>query len=217
MNPPQEKHTDYQIQPFFSIWFHPKKTAQFLIDQKNWTYTMGFALLGGIATGISELEDTKLYPSYQTWLLLLACIIAGPFIGAVSVSIGTAVTWLVGKIFGGKGSFEDILKVISVSSIPSIAITPFLIVWMANSPQTFFDTNYETSTIIINIAKDASLLIGTIVSVWSIVISIAGVAVAHRFSNWKAFFTIFIPSFLLLVVIAVLGVVLYSAFTGISI
>lgn len=217
MNLPQEKHTDYKIQPFFSIWLHPKKTVQFLIDQKNWTYTTGFMLLGGIATGISELEDTKLYPSFPTWLLLMACILAGPFIGAASVAIGTTVTWLVGKIFGGKGSFEDILKVISVSTIPSIAITPFLIVWMANSPQTFFDTNYETSTIILNIATVASLLISTIVSVWSIVISIAGVAVAHRFSNWKAFFTIFIPSFLLLVVIGVLGVILYSAFSGISI
>lgn len=217
MNQPQEKRTDYKIQPFFSIWLHPKKTAQFILEHKNWTYTIGFILLGGIAKGISELEDTKLYPSFQTWLLLLACIITGPFIGAVSVAIGTAVTWIVGKIFGGKGSFEDIWKVTSVSSIPSIAITPFLIVWMANSPQTFFDTNYESSTIILNIAAFASLLISTIVSVWSLVINIAGIAVAHRFSNWKAFFTIFIPTFLLIVVIGILGLLLYSPFSGISI
>lgn len=215
MNRPQDKQTEYKIQPFFSIWLHPKKTAQFILDHKNWTYSIGFILLGGIATGISELEDTNLYPSFQTWLLLMACIIAGPFIGAFSVAIGTAITWLVGKIFGGKGSFEDIWKVTSVSTIPTIAITPFLIIWMANSPQTFFDTNYESSTIILNIAAFASLLISTIVSVWSLVIYIAGIAVAHRFSSWKAFFTIFIPPFLLLVVIVVLGFISYNVFSGI--
>lgn len=214
MNLLQDHHHEYEIQPFFSIWWHPKRTAQYLINQKKWTYTIFLILLGGIASSIMCLEDTKLYPSYATWLLLMACILSGPFIGIFTVLISTVVTWLVGKIFGGKGSFEDILRVKSALFIPTITITPFMIMWMANSPQTFFDTDYVTSNVMIGIST-ISFLIAIIISVWTFVINVAGVAVAHRFSNWKAFFTIFIPTFLLLIVCLTFGVLFFIAFSTI--
>ena len=207
MNQPQEQPQNYEIQPFFSTWLHPKKTAQYLIDHKKWTYTLIFVLLGGIASCITGLEASDFYPTYSTWLLLLACIIAGPFIGIVSVTISTFFTWLVGKIFGGKGSFEDIFKVTSLSSVPTIWIVPFMLLWMANSPQTYFDTGLKTSSVTIILAI-VFWLVSIVSGIWSFVINVAGVAIAHRFSNWKAFFTLVIPGIVFLVIIIGLVVLL---------
>ncbi len=194
MNQPQEQHQNYKIQPFFSTWLHPKKTAQYLIDHKKWTYSLIFVLLGGMATGIASLEDTDYYPTYPTWLLLVGCIIAGPFLGIVSVTISTFFSWVVGKIFKGKGSFSDLFKITSLTSIPTIAIAPIMLVWMGNSPLTYFDTGLKSSSSYIMImAAVVYWLITITVGIWSFVINVAGVATAHRFSNWKAFFTIIIP------------------------
>ena len=205
MNQPQKQPQNYEIQPFFSTWLHPKKTAQYLIDHKKWTYALIFVLLGGMASGITGLEDTTYYPTYSTWILLLGCIVAGPFIGIVSVSISTFFTWLIGKIFGGKGSFEDIFKVTSLTAIPTIGISPFLLVWMANFPLTYFDTGQETNLVTI-MSAIVFWLVTLVTGIWAFVINVAGVAIAHRFSNWKAFFTIMIPGIILLLV--VIGLVL---------
>lgn len=205
MNQPQKQPQNYEIQPFFSTWLHPKKTAQYLIDHKKWTYALIFVLLGGMASGITGLEDTTYYPTYSTWILLLGCIVAGPFIGIVSVSISTFFTWLIGKIFGGKGSFEDIFKVTSLTAIPTIGIAPFLLVWMANFPLTYFDTGQETNLVTI-MSAIVFWLVTLVTGIWAFVINVAGVAIAHRFSNWKAFFTIMIPGIILLLV--VIGLVL---------
>ncbi|WP_102692446.1 Yip1 family protein [Rummeliibacillus pycnus] len=205
MNQPQKQPQNYEIQPFFSTWLHPKKTAQYLIDHKKWTYALIFVLLGGMASGITGLEDTTYYPTYSTWILLLGCIVAGPFIGIVSVSISTFFTWLIGKIFGGKGSFEDIFKVTSLTAIPTIGISPFLLVWMANFPLTYFDTGQETNLVTI-MSAIVFWLVTLVTGIWAFVINVAGVAIAHRFSNWKAFFTIIIPGIILLLV--VIGLVL---------
>ena len=208
MNQPQVKPQNYQIQPFFSAWLHPKKTAQYLIDHKKWTYSLILVLLGGMASCITRLVDTKSYPTYSTWLLLLVCIIVGPFIGIASVTISTFFTWIIGKIFGGKGSFEDIFKVTSLTSVPTIAIAPFLIVWMANSPLTFFDTGLEPDFKTL-ISLIVFWLVTLVTGIWAFVINVVGVAVAHRFSNWKAFFTIIIPGILLMLVVIGL-VILFS-------
>ncbi|MGX9133899.1 Yip1 family protein [Rummeliibacillus sp. JY-2-4R] len=203
MNKPQIQRQNYEIQPFFTTWLHPKKTAQYLIDHKKWTYALIFVLLGGMATGITGLEDTDYYPAYPTWLLLVGCIIGGPFLGFISVTISTFFSWVVGKIFKGKGTFEDVFKVTSLTSIPTIAIAPILLVWMANSPLTYFDTGDLKSSYFTVIVGVVSWLITILIGIWAFVINVAGIAVAHRFSNWKAFFTIIIPGIIFIVIIIV--------------
>ncbi|MFJ8262582.1 Yip1 family protein [Rummeliibacillus sp. NPDC094406] len=213
MNQPQEQPQNYKIQPFFSTWLHPKKTAQYLIDHKKWTYSLIFVLLGGIASGITGLAASDFYPTYSTWILLLTCILVGPFIGIFSVTISTFFTWLVGKIFRGKGSFEDVFKVTSLSYVPSIAMAPFLLLWMANSPLTYFDTGIEFSAVTI-ISAIVFMLISIVAGVWSFVISVAGVAIAHRFSNWKAFFTLVIPGIIFGAIIIGIVVLLIISLGG---
>lgn len=211
MNQPQERHQKEEIQPFFSVWLHPKKTAQYLIDHKKWTYALIFLVLGGIAEGITGLEDTKIYPTYPTWIMLVACILLGPFIAAISVSVSAFIIWLVGKMFGGKGKYEELFKVTTLTSIPIMSIAPFMLLWMANSPETYFNTDIETSSIV-SILEFISALVYLVVGVWSFVINIAGVATAHQFSNWKAFFTIIIPAIIFVALIIGITVWILSKF-----
>lgn len=202
---------DYKIQPFFSIWLHPKKTASYVIEHKNWTYVILYVILGGMASTMIGLSGQELYPSFSIWLLLLGCILAGPFIGAVSVIISSCVIWLVGKLFKGKGSFEDIFKVISLSSIPNITLAPFMLVWMANAPQSFFNMNDEALTNGAAIISIVLTLAVFIVTIWTFVIQVGSVATAHRFSNWRSFFTLVLPG--IVIGLILIGIVLLLVIT----
>ncbi|MGE7921648.1 Yip1 family protein [Viridibacillus arvi] len=213
MNELQETKQQEMLHPFFSIWLHPKKTARYILDHKGLGYAIIFILLGGMASVLFSAMDSESL-DLPTWAILLICLIGGPFIGLFSSAIGAGVFLLIGKLFKGKATYKEMFKVMGLPSIPHIWLAPILLLWMAFSPETFFrlDSDYlEVKNLLITLI---SSLVSFCVTIWSFVINVGVIAETHRFSNWRAFFTIFIPGFVVFVVLLIIVIIFTFSFMG---
>ena len=200
------------MNPFLSIWLHPKQTARYVIEHKTMVYVLVILVLGYIGSGFSAFMDTKLYPELSYIWILLIVIIFAPIFGTIIMFIMSGIVFLVGKLLKGTGSFWDVFKAASLSCIPTIFLGPLYLLWMFASPESFFYPD-ESSTV----ALILSIFI-VIIGIWSSVILIAAVAEAHQFSIIRSIITLIIPAILvfisivgLLVVIAIIFVAFFSA------
>lgn len=200
------------MNPFLSVWLHPKQTARYIIEHKTIVYALVILVLGYIGSGFSAFMDTELYPDLSyIWIFLIAIIFA-PIFGTIIMFIMSGIVFLVGKLLKGTGSFSDVFKASSLSCIPTIFLGPLYLLWMFVSPKSFFYPD-ESSTFALII----SICI-VIIGIWSSIILIAAVAEAHQFSIIRSIITLIIPALLLfisivglLVVIALIFVAFFSA------
>lgn len=195
-------------QPILAIATKPRETIQLLLQYKSFRYFMIVGIIGMFASQLGGFIGTK----YPQPLMLGDIVLSTMMTSIVFFFLGTAFSAILYKIFGaifkGKGSFKDLFKVVSLSSIPYIWILPALLFWMQLSPETYFIV-YEMATmeqLIIRFVGGGIFLIFTI---WSMVITIVGVSEVHKFSKWKAFFTTII-GFALVAMIVFAGVMAFG-------
>ena len=201
------------MNPFLSVWLHPKQTARYVIEQKSLFYVIMLVIFGYIASAFSGFENTELYPDFSYVWIFLIVLILGPILGIIMMFITSGITFFVGKLLKGTGSFWDIFKACSLSSIPAIITGPLYILWMFVSPESFF---YATETSAFAIVMGIIMIV---IAIWSVVIIVAAVAEAHQFSIMRSIVTLIIPAILLVififVVIAVIMLIIFAFFAAI--
>ncbi|MFJ7734423.1 Yip1 family protein [Lysinibacillus sp. NPDC097231] len=212
-----ENYNDIQqerpkLNPFLSVWLHPKQTARYMINDKSIGFVILILSLGYIGSIISGLRNSEFLADFSPWILLLLCVIIAPVAGIIGTAFSALISWLFGKLFKGTGTFSDLFKGLSLAAIPNIVLIPFYVIWLLTSPETLIDQNYMIGThwvfwIIL-------MLITVVVSIWSFVITVGVIAEAHQISNWMAFFTIFIPSVVLFILLFVLFFVIIIGLLG---
>ena len=210
--------TDYEkdaaqstkLNPFTSVWLHPKQTARYIMDAKSVGYAifiLSIGYIGSLLTGITGVD-------LPAWGMILLSIILAPIVGTIGTSLSALVFWLVGKLFKGTGTFSELFKALGLTAIPFIVIVPIYIVWLLISPDSLIITD---DTWPLPWSFWVTNFITIVLSIWCFVISVAAVAEAHRFSNWKAFFTIFLPSIIFgLVIFAIMVIVVVGIFSSYS-
>ena len=173
------------MNPFLSVWLHPKQTARYVIEHKTIVYALILLVLSSVLAGSTELFNTEAYPDLSFVWIFLIFIILVPIIGITFMFITTGIVFLIGKLLNGTGSFWDVFKASSISSIPAICTAPFFILG------TIVD---EVSAVglILN-------LITIVTSIWAIVILVAAIAEAHQFSTIRSIITLIIPTIILVI------------------
>ncbi|MEG0260285.1 MAG: Yip1 family protein [Lysinibacillus sp.] len=199
-----------KLNPLLSVWLHPNQTAQYVMKHKGIGYCIMLIIIGYIAVFLSSIAGTDLYPTFTVGIITIFVVVLGPIIGLISSTIYTGVIFLVGKLFNGQGSYKNLFKVLTLPTIPYLALAPFYAIWLAVSPESMFIADFSGAMVLLSMLSG---FLTFIVSVWSIVISIAVIAQAHKFSNWKAFFTILIPMLILFLVLVVFFVLVISIIT----
>lgn len=211
-NDPYEKEASSftKLNPFLSAWFHPKQTARYMIDAKSIGYAILVLSIGYIGSLLAGVTANDL----PIWGIVLICLILSPIVGTISTAISAGIFLLFGKLFKGTGAFSDLFKALSLNAIPFIVLIPFYIILLIVSPESLIITDFETA---LPWTFWATNFVTIVISIWSLVITVGAVAEAHRFSNWKAFFTIIIPTIIfgiiIFAIIAVIIVGLLSAAT----
>ncbi|MFP3916689.1 YIP1 family protein [Lysinibacillus telephonicus] len=199
-----------KLNPFLSVWLHPKKTARFVIENKGFPYALLTVAVSYIGVFCASLIDTELYPLLPLWGVLLILLILSPIFGIISNAIYALIVWPMGKLFNGVGTYQDMFKALSLIAIPYIILIPFYIIWMFTDPLSLFYTDMEGSLVLPII----TLLFTVVVTIWCMVISIGVVAEAHKIPNWQAFLTIVIPTiiftFLIIIAIIVLALIIVA-------
>ncbi len=208
---PQQERS--KVNPFLSTWMHPKQTARYMIDAKSIGYAiliMSIAYIGAMLTG---LIDSDFLLNVSPWIIVLFCVILAPISAIIGTAFSTLIFWLVGKLFKGSATFSEMFKGLSLAGVPFIALIPFYLIWLFTSPESLMDANYMESAPWI---FWPSILMTAVTSIWSMVITVGVVAEAHRFSNWKAFFTVLIPSIVGVIILFILLIIIFIGIIGIS-
>ena len=208
--------TEYtQLNPFTALWTRPRETVRYVIEEKPTSFIVLLLVLTGFAGGLSGASSEEQF--FSTVTVILGSLFLGPLAVLVGISIASGIYLLFGKLFGGVGTYTEMFRAVITSSIPQIWLLPMWLIWLLVSPATFY---MESESAMVEPDTGIGMVIGFIllaasfiVAVWTFVIQCKAVGEAHRFSAWKGFFVIVIPSFLLsVVVIFFLVAILFTAF-----
>jgi len=112
------------MRPFFKIWINPTKAFSFLSEQDeeinddNITILFALITLSIVLPRFSDIN--RLFGSYKIIGFVLALIVIG-FLGTIFFKfVYSFVFWIIGKIFQGKATMDEIRLVLGYSLIPHL-------------------------------------------------------------------------------------------------
>lgn len=195
-----------------NVWLHPKQTVRHMIEHNLLKVAMVLVLLAGFLgtfVPIAEVDaDGNLIPSTMSFVELLMTGALSSVIAFLFMFISVGIVFLVGKLFKGQGSYWDIYQATSLGMIPTMVMGVIGFVWAAFDLQAFSMVDFSSPMTI------AFFAISAVLGIWSLVISVAALAEANHYSNWRAFFTLILPALLIVLVVVVLVLVVFAAFLG---
>ncbi|MEZ0481672.1 Yip1 family protein [Planococcus sp. SSTMD024] len=204
-----------QLNPFTAIWTRPRETVRYVIEEKTTSFIVLLLVLVGFAGALSGASGgEEMFPAVG---VILGALLLGPLSAVVGIAIISGIYKLLGKLFGGVGTYTEMFRAVVTSSIPQIWLLPMWLIWLLTSPSTFYTEvepgAAEPDTGLGLVIGLLLLAVVIIVGIWTFVIQCKAVGEAQRFSAWKGFFVIVIPSVLLaVVIITLLTMFLFAAF-----
>jgi len=203
--------------PWLGLWVKTRKTFQRILDTNPYRAIIWLALISGFVSGLSTLIGTILAESgaadqpYQGIFARGAFLFLRALMGIVTLYLGGWLLQLTGSWLGGKGSFTDVKCAVGWSNYPLIvanllAIANLLIIPMpvmrhflgqgGNLPL-FWGMHLSFGPL------------GIVAAIWGFIIFLKVVGQAHKFSAWRALWSLLL-SILLLIVAS--GVLTFAAF-----
>jgi len=214
----REKQNYERVNPFTAIWLKTRETVRYVIEEKSMGFVILLMLLSGISSGLVGAMDTELNQLMPVWGIILGSVILGPILVLIIYAVMAGIYFVTGKLFKGVGTYNELFKASGTAAIPQIWLIPVYLIWMLGSPESYFAQPLGAES-----SGEGSILsiIGTViiavVTIWSIFVNSKAIGEAHRFSSWKGFFTIMIPSIVIVFAIAVVVFLLAMLFFSFSI
>lgn len=210
----QEELTDRQI--FTLIWHSPTRVFKFLTKKEYDTHTILLLVLSGIVEAFLRNIDQESANSLSVPMIFVFCIILGGAFGWIGKFIFSYFILWSGKLLKGKAEVKDLIRVMAYSSIPRITVLLLILIQLLVYGTDIFSgtpylENAELSSIVIFYGINFLQLI---LAIWSFVIMVAGIAVAHRFSLLKAFFSVLIPFFVIVLLGFTAALIFYNNYAS---
>lgn len=199
------------MNPLLTIWTQPKRTIEYVLEHKTWSYSVFILLLTSLSLGLSVFADS----GFLLGLPLILIVIIGVIFSFVGGVIGWFInaglyTW-VGKWLGGNGNFKDMATVSLLGSIPMIWMFPYNILMLAiYGKDLFVDSSSMpfSGPVPFGVILFSNLLmIG--LGVFTTIITSKAIGVVHQFSAWRGFGTIMIIVGILLVLMIPIFILLF--------
>ncbi|MBF6634541.1 Yip1 family protein [Microbacterium sp. APC 3898] len=188
-----------KLNPFTAIWTRPRAAVRHVIEEKSSGFIFLLIVLAGFAAGLlSSLDSEQFLPVGG---MILIALFFGPIGVVVSTVIGAGIYLLIGKLFKGKGTYTEMFRAILTGLIPQIWLIPIILLWMLLLPETYFLQADDMLLAEPDFLSLVFLIILGVISAWTFFVQCKAVAEAHRFSAWKGFFVIMIPTVLVIGVI----------------
>jgi len=177
------------------LWFHPRTAIRDLLDTRlKDARIYWLAIIYGILGGLSFLGALWMrYPHRTEWhhpLYITSTIIGGAIFGIIQLYFFSWLYMAIGRWFKGKSSFQEMKLAFGWAQYP------FCIAALLNVIATLLFHH--------PIWQGVILVLHFIILVWSIVIGIAVVAEAHRFSAGRSIGTLIVSFILLIVAILII-------------
>ena len=195
-----------QNHPAVTIWTQPRQTLRELIDQGPTRIVLLLAALHGFVNMIDRVSSRDAGDVMSFPTMLLMCLIIGPVAGLVSLYLGALLFRWVGRWLGGQGKTRELRTALAWAGLPVIASLPLWgLLALLLGPALF--TSTSTIETIAPWQTIIATLIGLVIlalSGWSVLLSVLGIAEAHRFSIWRAIGTCLLPGVAAVVLLALI-------------
>ena len=199
LNIEKDENGGQQVNPWISVWLHPRKTVQFVVEFKTGKFVFLIAMLSGILLSFDLAVNDDLVASWNITYILLFSLVVGPTVGVLGFYLISATYHLFSKMVGGNGTSEQTRKAFAVSEMILIVAGILLILDLLIVGQTNDSSGHDLS-----VGQSTWLVISSILNfvagIWSTIAFIAAISEVHRFSIWKATFVVFLPIIILILV-----------------
>ncbi|RLJ91437.1 Yip1 family protein [Planococcus citreus] len=196
------------LNPFTDIWLRTRETVRFVIERKSFKFIILLIVLTGFASGLIGMMNER-SSDMPAWAAILQALVTGPIGSAFGYFLGAAILVLVGRLFKGTATYQEMFKALVPAQIPQIWLLPLLIIWVLASPETFLAdrTDVKGNPIVVIMS-----IVMAVVSIWTFIIVCKAVGKAHRVSSWKGFFIVVLPGIIITFIVLLIVFVLFASF-----
>ncbi|WP_342504920.1 Yip1 family protein [Sporosarcina sp. FSL K6-2383] len=185
-----------------SIWLEPRETVRYAIDHKTMKYALMLVLIASLFDVLNVMTQNNLDTTIPASGFIIWLIVLSPVLGLIGWWIGAGLATMVGTWFGGTGTFAELKMAYALSCIPVIIGGLIWIPDLLILGKSLFLEDISVSGWRL-IWQFFSGFIGIVIGIWSFIITVMIVAEAHRISGWRGFWTVVIPSALIVIVVLI--------------
>lgn len=190
-----------EINPWSRIWTNPRETIRKIVEFNPKYRFAVLSFLHGLPMLFYMAQDLSLGDTFSVAGIVLVCLILSTFLGMLSITIGAALFYWTGKWIGGQGSYYPVRAAVSWSNVPNIVI---IFTWLALlfffRHQVFLAAFQKGQFVGAAFTIYAIILLTqAVMSIWSFVILVKGLAEVQGFSAWKGLLNVLIPFFMIVI------------------
>ncbi|ATP41460.1 YIP1 family protein [Solibacillus sp. R5-41] len=171
-----------------SIAIKPRDTIQYVLKTKNLPYFLFIGIIGMFSSNVASFIGSTFDGKYSLGDIIYSSFMSSFLLYFLSTFIVAGIFLLSAKMLGGKGTFKQMFRVVSITMIPYIWILPLLLFWMQFAPQSFFDISYIETGLGDVILQFVGYVFILIASIWTYALTIIGISEVHKITKWRAFF-----------------------------
>lgn len=203
MDTNHDRIAESRVNPWTSVWLHPRKTVRYVVDNKPGSFILMIAALAGIVHFLDQAMSNDLGDSWNMGLILLVSLLAGPVFGLIGLFVASGIYYVISMMLGGSGTFTDTKNAYAVSSIILVVggliwIPDLLILGQGNFMS---EPDLSVGQVVWLLL---SMLVNLAVGGWSLFVLGAAIAEVHQLSIWKAVFVVLLPIILLILFLVVI-------------
>jgi len=198
------------LNPWLSIWIHPRKTVQALIQYDTNYRIVALCAIYGFQYILKTIQYLSLGQGTSLISIFLFALIFSIPTGYVIFNILSAFYFWIGKLIKGKGSFKQMRLAIYWSSVPMVITCLMWIVLMVFHGRDLFIAGYQMQ--LVGIAARLNMvftIVQLVIQVWGLIIMLHALGEVQRFSAWMALLNLFLAGLAIFIL-------LFLVFWGVS-
>ncbi|MFI8379470.1 YIP1 family protein [Leeuwenhoekiella sp. NPDC079379] len=195
-NTPQESVENLTDRELFTrIWVFPREVFKFIEAKKYDEHVYVLLILAGIVRGFDRAIEKDLGDNLSLGAVLGFSIVGGALLGWVSYYIYASLLSYTGKWIGGRADSKGILRVLAYGSLPMILTLVFLVPQVGIYGIALFQAEGDITGggMLENIAFWGSVLLETVLVIWSLVLIIIGISEVQQSSIATAILNLLLP------------------------
>lgn len=199
--------TDAEI--FTRIWTSPRIVFRFLNETHYDKHIYLLLMLGGISNGFEQATAHAFGENWPLIGVIVMALILGSILGLIANHMFAGLMLWTGKLFNGRATFQQILRVNAYSLIPAVSALVFVLFELIIYGESMFRRGfnvmaYSQSHIMLFYT---GALAQAVLSIWGFVLNIAGISEVQKISTGAAIGNVVIPG---IGIVLIVFVVMYS-------
>ncbi len=178
--------------PWMQIWTHPRLTIREVVKTNPNALLLFWSFVSGFPCFLLGAQLFSLDIRHALWFFLLEAAIISPLLGFLWISFTALLLYGTGKILKGVAPYTHVRAVVAWATAPSVPNTLIGLFSLAVFAWNVVATQFPQMGTIDPSFVAYTVFIQLILSIWGMVICIAGLAEVQNFSIGKSIFNVFL-------------------------